>query len=148
MIRINNQARLTLVLLHATTLETLVQQSDSQTHVNTHTLLIDHSCDAVLNENIGTVCAKLVAAIRHLQVKSALHSTSKQDLFEVKVHTLEMTLLYHFLCAWLLVTNPAITRLLTALQSLLAHVAMWVMMSASVVLLPLVSRGWWQMGHS
>jgi len=58
---------------------------------------------------------------------------------------LVMTLEYHFRWAWLAVTNPAMTRLFTCRQSWLAHVAMWVMMSAS---LRLFRRGWWQMGHS
>lgn len=56
-----------------------------------------------------------------------------------------MTLEYHLRCAWLEVTNPPIIRLLTWRQSWLAHVAICVMMSAS---LRLFRRGWWQMGHS
>lgn len=58
---------------------------------------------------------------------------------------LVMTLLYHLRCAWLAVTNPPIISLLTCRQSWLAQVAMCVMISAS---LRLLSRGWWQMGHS
>jgi len=59
-------ARLTLVLFHAPALQALVQQTNTQSDVNAHTLLVDHASDAVLDQDVGTVCAELVAAIGYL----------------------------------------------------------------------------------
>jgi len=58
--------RLTLVFLHAPTLETLVQQTNAQSYIDAHAFLVDHACNSVLDENIGTVGTELVATVGHL----------------------------------------------------------------------------------
>ena len=51
------QVRLTLVLFHAPTLEALVQQTNAQTDVNAHALFVDLPCKAVLDKDVGRICA-------------------------------------------------------------------------------------------
>lgn len=62
-------ARLTLILFHAPALQALVQQTNAQSDVNAHALLIDHASDAVLNQDVGTVCTEFVAAVGNLVVE-------------------------------------------------------------------------------
>ncbi|KAG9679934.1 hypothetical protein KCU99_g283, partial [Aureobasidium melanogenum] len=52
--------------LHVPALEALVEQSDTQSDIDTHPLLIDLSSDTVLNEDVGTVGSNLVATITNL----------------------------------------------------------------------------------
>jgi hypothetical protein len=65
-------AQLTLVLLHTPTLEAFVQQPNAQSYVNTHALLIDHARNTILNQDVGTVGAELVATVRNLQMRLVL----------------------------------------------------------------------------
>lgn len=90
--------RLTLVFLHASTLEALVQQTNTETDINAHALLVDHACDTVLNQDVGTVGTELVATIRDLWVMLAW-AFEFIYLAAGDINTFEMTLLYHFLCA-------------------------------------------------
>ena len=62
-------ARLTLILFHAPALQAIVQQTNAQSDVNAHALLIDHASDAVLNQDVGTVCTEFVAAVGNLVVE-------------------------------------------------------------------------------
>jgi hypothetical protein len=89
---------LTLVLFHTSTLETLVKQTNAQSYIDAHALLIDHARDAVLNQDIGTVGTELVATIRDLLAILA-HAPSSVPVKVRLQPTLEITLLYHFLCA-------------------------------------------------
>jgi hypothetical protein len=54
---------LTSLLLHVVCLETFVEQSNAQSHVDTHALLIDLTCDTILNQDIRRVRAKFVATV-------------------------------------------------------------------------------------
>src|SRR5690606_11915702 len=47
-------------------LQALVQQPDTEPHVNAHLLLIDLTSNSVLDQDVGRVGAKLVTSIRDL----------------------------------------------------------------------------------
>lgn len=54
---------LTSLLLHVLALDTLIEQADPKADIDTHALLIDLTCDPILDENIGRVRTEPVASI-------------------------------------------------------------------------------------
>ena len=93
------RVRLTLVLLHTPTLEALVQQTNAQSYIDAHALLVDHTRNPVLDEDIGTVGTEFVATVGYLSTKSVRDAKNKFKCSIETTLTFEMTLLYHFLCA-------------------------------------------------
>lgn len=57
---------LTSICFHSPALQTLVEQSNTKANIHTHSLLLDLSSQAILNEYIGRVCSELVSTIRNL----------------------------------------------------------------------------------
>lgn len=57
---------LTSFLFHVPALESLVEQADSETNINTHAFLIDLARDPVLDKDIGRIGSEFVSTVRNL----------------------------------------------------------------------------------
>ena len=57
----------TSLLLHIPTLESLIQQTNTQSHINAHPLLVDLTSNPILDQYVGRIGTQLVATVGNLR---------------------------------------------------------------------------------